>query len=99
MVSVINDSLGETKQKYNLLAESYEHLLHEVKAQNIEPGTIKFEAAKTERITGIFTGRISIFNTILKQFAYEIDNLVNIVNSALRGCIHSCVLDSESLNN
>lgn len=87
IISVVNDSLIETEQKQNSLEDSYEYLRHEVQIQKLAQGTIKLETAIIEKIT--------IFNLILTQFAYETNNLANIVNSALQGFIYSSLVDTE----
>lgn len=89
IVSVTNNSLIENERNQESLAKSYNYLLKENEAQKFELGIMKFETEIVEKIT--------IFNLIINQFAYETDNLVNIINSALQGFIHSSLIDTKIL--
>lgn len=91
MVEIVNDSSIEVEIKHSSLLKNFDHLMKEYEIHEIELGTMEFEASITERIT--------LLNLILTQFAYEIENLVNIVNTALQGVVHSSLLDVKSFLN
>lgn len=89
IIGIVNDSLIEIEIKQNSLLEKITHLKEEKNLQKIELVNAKFEVGITEGMT--------LLNLILSQFAYETENLVEILNSALQGVIHSSLLDIKSI--
>jgi hypothetical protein len=62
-----------------------------MQAEKAEIGILNFKTALEERI--------SFLNIILTQYAFEIENLLNIINMALQGFVHTSILDTNTLNN
>lgn len=71
----MNSSLIELEKKQESLVSGYNYLLEVVTVEKLEIGILKFKTALSERIV--------LLNVILAQYAYETENLVDIVNSAL----------------
>ncbi|KAL4127039.1 hypothetical protein QTP88_011237 [Uroleucon formosanum] len=86
----VNSSLIELEKKQGSLVDGYNHLLHKTDVIEMDVGILKFQNALTERI--------ALLNVILTQYAYERENLVSIVNSALLGHIHPSLLDASEFN-
>ncbi|KAL4156116.1 hypothetical protein QTP88_000151 [Uroleucon formosanum] len=86
----VNSSLIELEKKQGSLVDGYNHLLHKTDVIEMDVGILKFQNALTERI--------ALLNVILTQYAYETENLVSIVNSALLGHIHPSLLDASEFN-
>lgn len=53
-------------------------------------GTLQFQSALAERII--------LFNIILAQYAYETENSVSLVNTALLGFIYSSLLNVNKIS-
>lgn len=90
MLTNVNSSLIELEKKQGSLVDGYNHLLHKTDVIEMDVGILKFQNALTERI--------ALLNVILTQYAYETENLVSIVNSALLGHIHPSLLDASEFN-
>lgn len=91
IISNVNSSLLEINKNQINLADKYNYLLHEMQAEKIALGILNFKTALEERI--------SLLNIILMQYAFETENLVNIINMALQGLVHSSILDTNTLKN
>lgn len=90
MLANVNSSLIELEKKQGSLVDGYNRLLDKTNVIKMDVGILKFQNALTERIT--------LSHVILTQYAYETDNLVNIINSALLGHIHPSLLDAREFN-
>lgn len=91
VISNVNSSMLEMEKVQVNLIDKYNYLGCEVQAQKIHIDISNFEAALEEQI--------SLVNLIFIQYAFETENLVNIINMAIQGLIHSSVLDTETLRN
>lgn len=91
IISNVNSSLLEINKNEINLADKYSYLLHEMQAEKAALGILNFKTALEERI--------SLLNIILMQYAFETENLVNIINMALQGSVHSSILDTNTLKN
>lgn len=91
IISNVNSSLLEIEENQTKLSNKYNYLLHEIQIEKIEIGILNFKTALEERV--------SVLNIILAQYAFETENLVNIINMALQGLVHSSVLDAKTFKN
>ncbi|KAE9523912.1 hypothetical protein AGLY_015800 [Aphis glycines] len=91
IISNVNSSLLEINKNEIHLADKYSYLLHEMQTEKATLGILNFKTALEERI--------SLLNIILMQYAFETENLVNIINMALQGFVHSSILDTNTLKN
>jgi len=90
IVNNVNSSLVELESKEKALSKGYNYLLNESITEGKKVGILEFKQALAQRIT--------LLNIIITQYAYETENLVNIVNAALQGFIHSSLLDTVEFN-
>jgi len=81
----------EVKKVQVNLIDKYNYLAHEVKEKKIDIDILNFKTALTEHI--------SLLNLIFIQYAFETENLVNIINMTIQGLVHSSVLDTGSFRN
>ncbi|KAL4153341.1 hypothetical protein QTP88_001174 [Uroleucon formosanum] len=88
IISNVNSSLLEINKNEINLADKYNFLLHEMQTEKAAIGTLNFKTALEERI--------SLLNIILTQYAFETGNLLNIINMALQGFVHSSILDTNT---
>ncbi|KAL4112087.1 hypothetical protein QTP88_015935 [Uroleucon formosanum] len=91
IISNVNSSLLEINKNEINLADKYNFLLHEMQTEKAAIGTLNFKTALEERI--------SLLNIILTQYAFETGNLLNIINMALQGFVHSSILDTNTFKN
>lgn len=90
IVTNVNSSLVELESKEKTLLKGYNYLLNEAITERKRVGILEFKQALSQRI--------ALLNIIITQYAYETENLVNIVNAALQGFIHSSLLDTDEFN-
>lgn len=86
IISNVNSSMLEMEKVRVNLIDKYNYLTQEVQAKKINIDILNFEAALEEQI--------SLLNLILIQYAFETENLVNIINMAIQGLVHSSVLNT-----
>ncbi|KAL4091240.1 hypothetical protein QTP88_025962 [Uroleucon formosanum] len=91
IISNVNSSLLEINKNEINLTDKYNFLLHEMQTEKAAIGTLNFKTALEERI--------SLLNIILTQYAFETGNLLNIINMALQGFVHSSILDTNTFKN
>lgn len=91
IISNVNSSILEMEKVQVNLIDKYNFLAHEVQTQKVNIDFLNFEAALEEQI--------SLLNLIFTQYAFETENLVNIINMAIQGQIHSSVLDARTFKN
>lgn len=91
IISNVNSSLLEMEKAQVNLVDKYNYLSHEMQVEKIHIGYLQFETTLEEQV--------SLLNLILTQYAYETENLVNIINMAIQGLVHSSILDVQTLKN
>lgn len=91
IISNVNSSLLEVEEHQKRLTDEYNYLLHEIQVEKVTVGILKFQTALEERV--------SLLNIILMQYVFETENLVNIINMALQGLVHSSLLDVRTFKN
>jgi hypothetical protein len=88
-ISNVNSLLLEIGESQTKLSDKYNYLLKEIQVEKIQIGILEFNTAQEERV--------SLLNIILTQYAFEMENLVNIINMALQALVHSSILDIKTL--
>lgn len=91
IISNVNSSLLEMEKAQVNLVDKYNYLAHEMQVEKIHIGILEFETALEEQV--------SLLNLIFTQYTFETENLVNIVNMAIQGLVHSSILDVKTLKN
>lgn len=91
IISNVNSSLIEIEKNQINLVDKYNYLIHEMQVEKLEIGILNFTMAVEERM--------SLLNLILMQYAFETENIVNIINMAIQGFVHASILDVKTLKN